>query len=84
MEIISKWLVGSSNSKKLASESRTLASATLDFSPPESTPIFLNTSSLVNKNDPAMLLSSFSVLAVPVCCNSASIVRSSCRASSCC
>ena len=81
---MSKWLVGSSSNKKLASEINTLASATRDFSPPESTFIFLNTSSPENKKQPNTLRNSISVFVVPVDLSSSNKVFSTCKLSSWC
>ena len=81
---MSRWLVGSSNTRKLASAVSALANATRDFSPPESTFTFLNTSSPVNKKDPNLLRSSVSVCFGANACNSNKAVCSRCSASSWC
>ena len=46
---MSKWLVGSSRMRKLASESISFASETRPRSPPLKSPMRLNTSSPVNR-----------------------------------
>ena len=53
---ISKWLVGSSNSNRLDGSNNILPSASLAFSPPESTFTFFSISSPENKNPPRYVL----------------------------
>ncbi|MBK7977856.1 MAG: hypothetical protein IPK07_32935 [Deltaproteobacteria bacterium] len=51
---VSRWLVGSSRSRKFPGATRIFASATRAFSPPERTPIDLSTSSPRKRKAPRM------------------------------
>ncbi|MNY07889.1 hypothetical protein D3C86_1407130 [compost metagenome] len=83
-DCMSRWLVGSSRIRKLESVVRDLARATLDFSPPESTLIFLKTSSPVNRKQPRIPRSSVSVCLGAKACSSSKMVLSRCSDSSWC
>ena len=48
----SRWLVGSSSNNKFGARSRSLARASLFFSPPDKTETDLSTSSFVNRKAP--------------------------------
>ena len=52
-ELMSRWLVGSSSSIRLAGRTSMRASATRDFSPPLSTRTCFSTSSPVNRKAPS-------------------------------
>ncbi|MNS75651.1 hypothetical protein D3C72_1091770 [compost metagenome] len=52
---MSRWLVGSSSSRRLTGFAMMRAITTRVFSPPESTPIFFSQSSLLKSNEPRML-----------------------------
>ena len=53
-DMISKWLVGSSITKKFTGDNKSLHKQTRALSPPDKTPIFLFTSSLENKKEPSI------------------------------
>ena len=62
---MSKWLVGSSNIKKLALLIMVLVKATRAFSPPLNTLILFSTSSPLNKKHPNKARNSKSVFLLP-------------------
>ena len=76
LEIISIWLVGSSNNSIFGLLYKILHNSSLTFSPPDNTSIFLKTSSPLNKNAPKALLTSSLVRLGYVLWNSSKIVLS--------